>query len=544
MSVQRLRHAEAPVDVPRSIGADALSALFKPLSFLLVEGGDSRLAIDPASRANVYGCRPHPTPGTLAFSSSTATSISERAYRRAECAREELIGQSIELGVLEAFYRQVERMRHSLRTCLGLNGADIVFSPSGTDTQLHALFFARQLLGGPVTSIVMASDQTGSGTVFTSRGQNFSNRTAQGKSVGKGTPIEGLADGVDSLGISLFAPDGAIRSASEIDAAVIDAVAGQIRLGRKIVLQTMDSSKLGWRAPSDGCLHYLGARWPHAVQIVVDACQMRIGRGRIRDYLDRGYIVLLTGSKFFSGPPFCGASLFGAALADRIATWTALPDGLAEYATRYDLPLRWSFAREALPVAPNFGQWLRWEAALEEMRAYYALPASYRRAALMRLAEAVPALIASSRHLEAMGGQDIPGDALDEEMSCRTIFPFFIKRDGRALDLDEMTKIYHAQSRDLSGALPDTDAQRALASVPCHIGQPVKLPSAGGAVLRIGIGARLLSEAWSADARTAEENIGAVIDRIGAVMRKIDLIVRTGIHEPAVTPVERRTRAA
>jgi hypothetical protein len=162
----------------------------------------------------------------------------------------------------------------------------------------------------------------------------------------------------------------------------------------------------------------------------------------------------------------------------------------------------------------------------------------------MRLAEAVPALIASSRHLEAMGGQDIPGDALDEEMSCRTIFPFFIKRDGRALDLDEMTKIYHAQSRDLSGALPDTDAQRALASVPCHIGQPVKLPSAGGAVLRIGIGARLLSEAWSADARTAEENIGAVIDRIGAVMRKIDLIVRTGIHEPAVTPVERRTRAA
>jgi hypothetical protein len=266
----------------------------------------------------------------------------------------------------------------------------------------------------------------------------------------------------------------------------------------------MDSSKLGWRAPSDGCLRYLGARWPHAVQIVVDACQMRIGRPRIRDYLDRGYIVLLTGSKFFSGPPFCGASLFGETLADRIAACTALPDGLAEYATRYDLPLRWSCAREALPVTPNFGQWLRWEAALEEMRAYYALPQSYRHVALMRLAEAVPALIASSQHLEAMGEQDVPADALDEEMSCRTIFPFFIKRDGRALDLDEMTKIYHALNRDLSAALPDTDAERALASVPCHIGQPVKLPAAGGAILRIGIGARLLSQAWSADARTAE----------------------------------------
>jgi hypothetical protein len=206
---------------------------------------------------------------------------------------------------------------------------------------------------------------------------------------------------------------------------------------------------------------------------------------------------------------------------------------------RFDLPLRWSSARAALPAPPNFGQWLRWEAALEEMHAYYALPVSYRRSALARLAEAVPALIASSRHLEAMGGQDVLADVLDEEMSCRTIFPFFIKRDGCALELDEITKIYHALGRDLSGALPDTDAQRALACVLCHIGQPVKLPATGGAVLRIGIGARLLSQAWSADARTAEENIRAVIDCVGTVVRKIDLIVRTGIHNP----VERRMRA-
>lgn len=547
MSVQRLRHAEAPGGRPRSIGAEALGALFKPLSFLLVEGGDPRLAIDPAGRANVYGCRPHPTPGTLAFSSSTATSISERAYRRAECSREELIKQSIEFGVLEAFDCQVERMRQSLRTCLELDSADIVFSPSGTDTQLHALFFARQLLGGLVTSIVMASDQTGSGTAYTSRGQNFSSRTAQGKSVAKGTPIEGLADGVASLGISMFAQDGTIRSASEIDAAVIEAVAGQIRLGRKIVLQTMDSSKLGWRAPSDGCLHYLGYRWPLAVQIVVDACQMRIGRPRIQEYLNRGYIVLVTGSKFFTGPAFSGASLFGTALADRIAAWTTLPDGIADYTTRFDLPLHWSFAREALPAAPNFGQWLRWEAALEEMRAYYALPASYRRSALKRLAEAVPAMIASSQHLELMAGQDTLAEALDdEEMSCPTIFPFFVLRGGRRLDLDEMTNIYHALNRDLSAALLDeaTEAERSLASTPCHIGQPVKLPAAGGAktVLRIGVGARLLSESWSDDAPTAEGNLNAVVDRVGTVVRKIDLIVRTGIHNPATAAEEQLAR--
>ena len=550
MSAQRLRLAEALLEAPRGIGADELGALFKPLPFLLSEGGDPRLAIAGATRANLYGCRPHPTPGTLAFSSSTATSISERAYRRAEAAREELIGQSVELGVVEAFDRQAESMRHLLRACFDLDGADIVFSPSGTDTQLHALFFARHLLDGPLTSIVVASDQTGSGTVFTSRGQNFSSRTAQGKPVAKGTPIEGLADGVAGLGISMFAQDGAMRSVGEIDAAVIDAVAGQIGLGRKVVLQTMDSSKLGWRAPSDGCLRYLSARWPRAVQIVVDACQMRIGRPRIQEYLNRGYIVLVTGSKFFTGPAFSGASLIPAALADRIAAWTALPAGIEDYATRYDLPVRWSSIRESLSDVPNFGQWLRWEAALEEMRSYYRLPASYRSSALTRLAGAVPAIIASSQHLELMAGLGAPADTLDKEMSCRTIFPFLVKRNGFTLELDELTEIYRALNRDLSAALPHqaTDAERALAFTRCHIGQPVKLPVGLGAkaVLRIAIGARLLSESWSANARMAEANIGAVIDSLGTVVRKLDLIIRTGIHKQQVgeAPDGQRARAA
>jgi hypothetical protein len=86
-----------------------------------------------------------------------------------------------------------------------------------------------------------------------------------------------------------------------------------------------------------------------------------------------------------------------------------------------------------------------------------------------------------------------------------------------------------------------------LAAKPCHIGQPVKLPAADGGktVLRIGIGARLLSESWSADARTAEDNLSAVIDDVGTVVRKIDLLVRTGILDlPArAAPVGELARA-
>ena len=289
VSVHRLHHVDGPEEAPQSIGADAFGALFKPLSFLLIEGGDSRLAITSAGRTNAYGCRPNPTPQTLAFSSSTATSISERAYRRAERARDELMEESIALGVLEAFDRQVERMRQSLRNCLALDRAEIVFSPSGTDTQLHALFFARQILGGSVTSIVVASEQTGSGTAYTSRGQNFSIRTSQGKFVEKGSLIEGLADGVESLGIMLVEVAGGYQLATRPENAI------WIRKFRSIKV----TSKLS--RPALETLAIVAYRQPITRTEVEAIRGVNIG-GVVRNLMERR-LVKIVGKKDVPGKP-------------------------------------------------------------------------------------------------------------------------------------------------------------------------------------------------------------------------------------------------
>ena len=496
-------------------------ALCKPLPFLLTGGGDARLLLDRTTGANVYGCRAVPREQALAFSSSTATSISERAYRRVENARHELVRQSIATDPLEAFDAQIERMRNKLIACLDLSDTetDIVFSPSGTDSQLHALLLSGHLMGGPIASVVVGADQTGSGTTHTARGRHFSHCTAQGKTVTKGASIAGASQEFASIPVSLFAEDGARRSERGIDNAVIAAVDEQIALGRKVILQTMDSSKLGWRAPSDACLREIRARWPHDVQIVVDACQMRIGRPRLREYLERGYIVLLTGSKFFTGPAFSGASLWPQSLNARIAAADAAPDGLADYATSFDLPPRWHRMRAALPSMPNYGQWLRWEAALEEMRAYYALSQTYRSTALKRLGDAVSGAIAASPVLELLPAQG-HGDGFDEDLPA-TIFAFFVKRDGVRLDLDAMTRIYRALNRDL--ALPSGGAERELAATPCHIGQPVAL--AAGTILRIAVGARLVSDAWSPDDETTDANLRAIADQATTIVKKIELIL-------------------
>src|ERR1700692_1167053 len=128
-SVQ-LHAADVPLREDRSCAASAMSDLFLPLQRLTSCGGESRLSINPASGMNQYSCRPLPCPDTLSFASSTATSISQRAFDRAGDAREQLMRAAIAVGIDKAFDARVEAMRGELKACLGLLQADVdvVFS--------------------------------------------------------------------------------------------------------------------------------------------------------------------------------------------------------------------------------------------------------------------------------------------------------------------------------------------------------------------------------------------------------------------------------
>jgi hypothetical protein len=530
-SAVRFDPAEDPISRDRSRSAAAMAELFAPLDRLLGCGGDPRLRLNPATGANEYGCQPSPCPDTLSFASSTATSISLRAYQRAGHAREALMRSAISVGIDAAFDARVEAMRDELRNHLGLANADIVFSPSGTDSQLHALFLARALLGPALTTVIVAADQTGSGTAYTSRGCHFSAATAQGSPVQKSEPVAGLAHSVTSVAVGLLDENGDCRPPAETDSQVLAAIETSIASGTSVLLQIMDSSKLGWRAPSDQCLDEISARWPGRVQVVVDACQMRLGRPRLKQYLDRGYLVLVTGSKFFTGPPFSGALLVPAALAGTIDAISEIAPGMLEYSSRSDWPMQWHGLRSRFPIRANFGQWLRWEAALEEIRAYHDVPDEFRRMALTAFGDGVERIIASSPWLRLLPPQPRPADGgIDEELAERTIFPFVIGTHDRALSLDDCRKIYRALARDArDSATAEAHGRDAeIVAMPCLIGQPVALSQRGPhpiAALRICAGARLVTETWSSDAQTAHANLQRELGHVSAIVAKIEWLL-------------------
>jgi len=227
--------ASRPSDIERASEGRSryrLRDLFTPLDTLLVSGGDARLALDPKERLNAYGCAPSPEPEIWNFASSTASPITQGAYDRAALAREELVHKSLFDEVEIAFDRRCEDLRDELRGHFLLPPrVDVVFSPSGTDSQLHALFLARAMLGAPPVTIVVGADQTGSGTAHTARGHHFSTMTAGGVDVRKDGAIAGLAG--DSIMVPLLDAATGFTMRADADAAVIRAIEDSLAQGRR-----------------------------------------------------------------------------------------------------------------------------------------------------------------------------------------------------------------------------------------------------------------------------------------------------------------------
>ncbi|MBR1174072.1 hypothetical protein JQ617_08915 [Bradyrhizobium sp. KB893862 SZCCT0404] len=512
-----------------------LRDLFTPLDTLLVSGGDPRLTLDARDRVNAYGCAASPEPEIWNFASSTASTISQLAYDRAALAREELMHKCLFDEVEVAFDARCEGMREELRGHLQLSPrVDIVFSPSGTDSQLHALFLARAVLGAPPVTIVVGADQTGSGTAHTAGGRHFSTLTASGVAVRKDGAVVGLAG--DSIAVPLLdAAAPGIAMCADADATVMRAVEDSLAQGRCVLLHIMDSSKLGWRAPSAACLDEIARRWPRKVQVVVDACQARLGRRRLRCYLDRGYMVLMTGSKFFGGPAFSGALLVPKGLSRSIDRIGAIAPGIFDYAGRCDWPMAWTALRSRFERRPNFGQWLRWEAALAEIGSYYAVPGAFRARALAEFAAGIDSMIALSPSLQAVPNPSVPAGADDEEFAAATIFPFTLLRDGQPVSIADISAVHRGLARDMSEDIDGSAADRQVAAQRCLVGQPVRLERADGnpqGVLRLCVGARLVTEAWSADATQSQRNLQHILDRIAHVLVKIELLLNSATAAP------------
>jgi len=437
---------------------------------LMTQGGDARILLGRETGLNRYFSAPAPR-DILAYASSTANDISPAAYAEAERVLAEMgcePGPALYAGRLEA-------LRGRIRRAYGVAGeVEIVFAPSGTDLEYVALAAIAGRTPGGTHAILLGADEVGTGCIHSAHGRYFANETALAIRTEPGAPVPGLGGvHVELVDIPVRDRMARVRPSTYIAERIRAAIAAARAAGRHSLVHIVHGSKTGLILPSLGDVDRLIAAYGEESTLVVDACQGRITPAAVNDYLARGAIVFVTGSKFIGGPPFSGFALVPAALA-RIAP--PLPVGFATIFRRAEWPARWP-GGATLADSVNLGLLLRLEASIFELERFQLLSAETVERVILAFHAAVRAEIV-------------------EKTPARRVAPY---PPGQVEDADtHPIEMRTLSTLDLTQFLPRgatfEDAQawhKAMALGGVRVGQPVKcvrLPDGNwGATLRIGL---------------------------------------------------------
>jgi len=487
----------------RRTSHEAVKLALPAVAILLGEGGDSRLALDPVTGRSRYGCSARPDPGPADFCSATASIVSPQGFSAAGSLRERLTEADGREPRGVTYARELERLRGDLIGLCGLtdlSGLDIVFAASGTDLHLIVAELVSGATSAPTVCIGVEPQETGSGVPAALAGRHFSGWTALGAPVREGCAIG--ADGTEFIPLSARAPDGRLRLDREVEAELNVVVKAAVDAGRRVLLTITDVSKTGLISPGLEAVVSLRERFGDRITVLVDACQFRISPGTLRAYLDHGFLVALTGSKFLTGPTFSGALMVPERVGEQLRSRLPRP-GLRPYSARAEWPSGW-VAGAALTEASNYGLLLRWEAAVSELRTFRALPDDAVVAAARAFAQAVEARLDADPRFERLETRPLDRAALgvaDGWDAVPTIFPFLLRHQG-------------GQPGGYLSLASQQDVYRGLMSRRMRLGQPVLCGERDGrpiSALRLCNSARLIAECAAGDA-------SAVIDRAMAAL--------------------------
>ncbi|MCO4772467.1 MAG: hypothetical protein KDA24_20710 [Deltaproteobacteria bacterium] len=486
--------------------------LDSPLPHLLQAGGDHRLVVHAETGASQYRVAAQPG-DTIPFGSCTASSPSTTAFGAAETLHQHLRasddpGREIERATL--------RQRKRLAALFELpDDARIVLTPSGTDV-IYLVSLLALRTASRVHHLVVGASELGGGTMRAARGLAISDVAPFGPSE-TGAPLAGLSEHCTAEPLYLREGDGAQVDAGEVDDDLRRA-GESAPPDAALVLHLVAHSKTGLRAPTTAVSQELQAQLGGRLIVIVDGAQGRLAPRDVRRALKLGFAVLVTGSKFYSGPPFSSALVLPGALAGDPGP---LPASLSDWFSRDGLPRSWTEARASLREPVNAGLALRWEAALAEIDRYHDVAPRHRAGVYHTFAGAVHEVFGPSPVLELA----VPMPPMHRLVTALGAFPsvfcFRVRGPDGYLDKAALGRLHVELDTDRG------DEHPALARR-FHLGQPVPLgppEETESAVLRVALGARLVSDLGP----TPDAGGAWLRETLSALRRKTEHLVNEGL---------------
>jgi hypothetical protein len=188
-------------------------------------------------------------------------------------------------------------------------------------------------------------------------------------------------------------------------------------------------------------------------------CQFRTDNALVHNLLKKGVMVMITGSKFFQAPPFCGALLVPRVWTEKLRNvqqWGKVAH-FHRLFSAYDIPANLPEMRAQLPYRENPGLRLRWHIALDEMEAYAQWPSDESNLLIRNWNKAISERLAQSTFFELMPDQSLTNDS---------IVSFRVQVQGAFLD--------NAQLKILFSTLVNAQVTGLEGYTNVFIGQPVQ----------------------------------------------------------------------
>lgn len=400
--------------MPETVPIDNTEKLLQ----ILVSGCDERIFLRPETNANKYHLNPLKYQGLFHRGSCTCGTLTP-------------FGFEVATKFLEDFYPEkyqdiIDGQTIELKQLLddGQYDFDVFYGPSGSDMMYLPLIFQALLYGNnEIINIVSCPEELGSGSkaaaegLFYSEWNQFGNRIPLGKEV---------AENIKSKVFYLAAREetGHISNRSEAIRKIIAEHPNQPIIGNLVF-----GSKSGIKDDLE-----IIDEFEEGIMWVVDMCQFRTDPVLIHSMLDKGVMLMVTGSKFYQAPPFCGALLVPKSWSEKfISKDASIIKGYENLFSAYDFPPYFTELRKHLPKEINLGLRMRWEIAIEEMKAYLSFPSVESNALIRRWNQVVTGRLAQSDYFQLMPNMELTNDS---------IVSFMVLLEGNALDNQELKKLF------------------------------------------------------------------------------------------------------
>ena len=386
---------------------------------ILTSGCDERIFLRPETDANKYHLNPLKYEGLFHRGSCTCGTLTPSGHRSAmafleiyeEARHAEYVKNQAKR--LQALLRQDER-----------DEFHVFFGPSGSDMMYLPLLFQSILHPGEeIINIVSCPEELGSGSKAAAEGAYYAEWNQFGERIPMGEQVtEGIRSRVHYL--DARASTGHIVDRKQ---AIRDLIADNP--GKPLIGNLVFGSKSGIKDDLD-----IVDEFKEGVMWVVDMCQFRTDRTLIHELIGKGVMLMVTGSKFYQAPPFCGALLVPKNWTRALAAKDgAVAAGLEALFTSYDIPPALPQVRSQLRDFKNLGLLLRWEIALQEMEAYMAYSQEEANGLIRRWNQVVTGRLAQSDAFRLMPNMELTNDS---------IVSFMVLVEGKPLNHLELKKLF------------------------------------------------------------------------------------------------------